>query len=338
MVEEYSAFMIGHESKEGFPPSVCETLEKEFEKDEIESREGFGSQVFHYPRAEAVVKRLNEAFGSCWSFKVKEHFKDDADPNTIVTLGVLVINHPKYPLKVIEQFAGKNIAKKRDGSVMNIANDYKSSASLALRKCAMLIGVGMYLQKGLPDEDLDTPTTQQYSSTETKEKKSAPTSSDSKYVSGGSNSGNKPASEKQINFAKVLYNKKGITEEVDFDNLNSDQVSAFIQQWKELPDKTSSSSATTTMPAPSSVKESDSPVETKENKVSVKPEDESENLKKLRSLASDLLGPDEDEYSPKVEKFILHIYKSNYSKELSSIHQISEEEVSKLIQTIEDDE
>lgn len=335
---EYTAFLSG-ENKEAFPDSINEVLEREFDKEEIEKRAGGFGKEFYYPRGEAVIGRLNEAFGSCWSFCVKEYFKDSQAEDTIVVLGELIINHPKYPLRVIQQFAGKPIMKNKQGGVVNIANDYKSGASLALRKCAMQIGVGLYLTKGLPDEDLleGAKTTNSAPTAQRTPASPAPSTA----VAGGSEDRNKApksesgamASDRQVNFAKALYKKKGLTEEVDFENLTAKAASDYIGRWKELPDATGAPT-----PAPTSVakKEVKKPVVEPEP-VSDSPTEESDTLKRFRVVAAEIIGQD-DPQDPTVEKFILHVYKNNFSKELESVSQITEKELVELVQSIDMDE
>lgn len=327
MTNYYDA--LSPENTTVFSEEITKILEREFKvKTEIESRPGFGSQVFHYPKGEAVISRLNEAFGSCWSFVIKEYFKDEEDSNTVIVLGELVVNMPGFPMRIIQQFAGKTIAK-RSGKAINIANDYKSAASLSLRKCAMQLGVGLYLQKGLPDEDLmeaDEENHEEKSATKNETAKSqekAPAKTNS-YASNSS----KPASAAQKNFVKSLYVKKGITEEVDFDNLTSTMASEYIKNWKEMPDANSS--------GPEKTPETKSASTAKKAEVKFSPEAE-ENLTKLRTISASLVGV-EDITAPKVDKFILHIYKTNFSKELSSITEMKEEELAKLLADIEDDE
>jgi hypothetical protein len=338
------------EGKNEFPGTVQDVLEREFDKEEIESRKGFGNQTFHYPRGEAVIQRLNEAFGGCWSFCVKEYFKDALAPETIVCLGELIINHPSYPLRVIEQFAGKDVAKNRNGGVVNIANDYKSAASLALRKCAMQIGVGLYLQKGLPDEDLVETTggssasaAPSQSSSASATRPAAPSSAP-KPSTPSSSAGGPPASDKQINFARSLYSKKGITEDIDFESLSGPAISSYINAWKELPDASGGAKAEpkpAAAPAPKKVEASEPVSEPKAEvapapapATAVAPEDEPENLKRLREIAAGLIGQEENIYHAKVDKFILHIYKTQFSKELDSVHSISAKELDALIESI----
>lgn len=316
------------EGEKAFPPSVQEILDREFEKDEIEQRKGFGSQVFHYPRAEAVISRLNEAFGSCWSFVVREHFKDPLAEETIVVLGELVINHPEHPIRIIQQFAGKQVNKNRNGGINNIANDYKSAASLAFRKCALQIGIGIYLQKGLPDEDLDTSSGSEESTSSSSGSNAAPPQARS----------DKPASEKQVNFAKTLYKSKGITENIDFDNLSSADASNLIGKWKDLPNADGSSPKDTTDKSksePKKVEEKTStsaPVEKEDST----PKEESEDMKRLRRYAAELIGMDDDINSERVDKFILHIYKTHFSTELDSVNKIKPEEISELLTALEE--
>ena len=348
---EYDAFQIPERAP--FGEEIAKILEGVFDqKTEIEQRPGGYNQVFFYPRGEAVIRRLNEAFNSCWSFQVKERFKDEADANTIVVLGELIINHPAYPLRVIQQFAGKTIAKSKDGRVINIANDYKSAASLALRKCAMQIGVGLYLTNGLPDEDLlegEAVEEQKGSKASNAPKTSNSTNTGSAGSKAGKSTqnapqttsqGGSPASSRQIAYVKSLYAKKGITEKgIDFGHLSSVEASGYINVWKDLPDAATKSA--TPVPKPNVAEEKATPVPASAPSPAVpepvKPTEESADMKHFRELAAEAIGQ-EDIYSKQVNSFMLHVYKTNFSKELTSIDEISPRELKTLIESIDVDD
>lgn len=330
---DYNAFQTPNKS--AFPPEINDVLEREFDaKTEIEKRSGGGSQVFYYPRGEAIVQRLNEAFGSCWSFRVQEYFKDTLAEDTVIVLGELIINHPDYPMRVIQQFAGKQIGRNRNGGIINMANDYKSAASLALRKCAMQIGVGLYLTKGLPDEDLLETNDNKSTSKEAVSSPSAPVPSSPKTIESNNVSTGPLATERQTNFAKSLYKKKGITEEVDFEKLTSRQASAYINAWKELPDITAK---TETAPKPSTVDKKNVKKDFSETAQGTPGGEESADLQKFRTIAAETIGQD-DPNVPDVDRFMLHVYKSNFGKELGSVGEISPRELKTLIESIDVDE
>ena len=86
--------------------SVREILEREFEPGLIKKRKGRGGLVLDYLETATVIRRLNEAFGSDWSFRVLEHGVD-TEAKTAWVLGELTA------LGLIkQQFGAKDIYEK----------------------------------------------------------------------------------------------------------------------------------------------------------------------------------------------------------------------------------
>uniref|UniRef100_A0A7V3YL91 DUF3072 domain-containing protein n=1 Tax=Candidatus Caldatribacterium californiense TaxID=1454726 RepID=A0A7V3YL91_9BACT len=56
---------------------------------------------------------------------------------------------------VKEQFGSKAIAYNPDGSFVDLGDDLKAAASDALKKCATLLGVGLYLYEGEEDQEVE---------------------------------------------------------------------------------------------------------------------------------------------------------------------------------------
>ncbi|MBW1677504.1 MAG: hypothetical protein JRJ79_13105 [Deltaproteobacteria bacterium] len=89
----------------------------------------------------AVIARLNEAFDGNWSFEVVEYklFEDE-----IVVLGKLIADGI-----VKSQFGSTKITRNRDtGDPVSLGDDLKAAATDAIKKCATLLGVGLYLYGG----------------------------------------------------------------------------------------------------------------------------------------------------------------------------------------------
>ena len=55
---------------------VREILEREFEPELIKKRKGRGDLILDYLETATVIRRLNEAFKSDWSFRILEHGVD----------------------------------------------------------------------------------------------------------------------------------------------------------------------------------------------------------------------------------------------------------------------
>lgn len=95
-----------------------------------------GGTTFTYVPVAEVVERLNACLGyGRWSFTVPEAFQVD---KFIVTKGRLEAMGGVY-----EQYGGHEVRNNTD-----MGDNYKSSASDALKKCAAMIGVGLYLSLG----------------------------------------------------------------------------------------------------------------------------------------------------------------------------------------------
>ena len=125
--------------------TVREILEREFEPNLIKKRKGRGGMVLDYLETASVIRRLNEAFGSEWNFRILEHGVD-TEAKTAWVLGELTA------LGLIkQQFGAKDIYEKS-----TLGDNLKSAASDCLKKCATLFGVGLHLYEDeLPGEAVE---------------------------------------------------------------------------------------------------------------------------------------------------------------------------------------
>ena len=100
-----------------------------------------------YLETHTVTERLNQVFGGRWSFEIVKH---EIGKSQLWVLGRLSAGGGTK-----EQFGSSEIKRKREtGEVIDIGNDLKAAASDALKKCASLMGVGLYLQdKGSRGQD-----------------------------------------------------------------------------------------------------------------------------------------------------------------------------------------
>lgn len=101
-------------------------------------------QTFTYVEVGNVIDRLNAVIGTGqWKFSV---VGTERDGDEIVCHGRLEAMGGCY-----EQFGGATVKrykadhKTNPNGIINLADDYKSSASDALKKCAAMIGVALYL-------------------------------------------------------------------------------------------------------------------------------------------------------------------------------------------------
>lgn len=95
-----------------------------------------------YITGEQCASRLNDVLGyNGWSFRITEHgIHSEADE--IWVLGELVVQGQF----VRQQFGSQKIKRaKTTGTIIDIGFDLKGAATDAMKKCASLIGVGLYL-------------------------------------------------------------------------------------------------------------------------------------------------------------------------------------------------
>ena len=111
-----------------------------------------------YLTGEQVISRLLEVLGTCgWSFRILEHgINSEADE--VWVLGELQLLLDPDDRVVRQQFGSAKIKRSRStGAPLEIGYDLKAAATDCLKKCATLIGVGLYLTR--KDETKAAPVT-----------------------------------------------------------------------------------------------------------------------------------------------------------------------------------
>lgn len=100
-----------------------------------------------YLTGEQVTSRLNEVLGwNGWSFRVLEHgYNEQADE--IWCLSELTVWQDSTP--IVRQQLGSQKPNRRSTTkeILDLGFDLKGAATDALKKCASLIGVGLYLHE-----------------------------------------------------------------------------------------------------------------------------------------------------------------------------------------------
>jgi len=124
---------------------IRELLEKEFDSTLIKKRKGRNNLILDYLETATVIRRLNEAFQSDWSFKILAHGVD-TEARAVWVLGEITAMG-----LVKQQFGAKDIYEKS-----SLGDNLKSAASDCLKKCATLFGVGLHLYEDeLPGESVE---------------------------------------------------------------------------------------------------------------------------------------------------------------------------------------
>jgi hypothetical protein len=147
------------------PPVGIETyghLACEFDDTHMDTR---GGVTFDYITGEQCATRLNTVLGPFnWAFNVKEHgYNEPADE--IWVLGELMVyglpNGEGLPYPVSrQQFGSQKIKRARQtGNPLDIGFDLKGATTDAMKKCASLIGVGLYLSSKEPAHGEPAPST-----------------------------------------------------------------------------------------------------------------------------------------------------------------------------------
>lgn len=106
-----------------------------------------GGVELTYVTGEQVASRLNEVLGvACWSFRVLEHGVH-VEADEAWALGELTAQIDGRTV-VRQQFGSQKIKRSRaSGAPLEIGFDLKGAATDAMKKCASLVGVGLYLSR-----------------------------------------------------------------------------------------------------------------------------------------------------------------------------------------------
>jgi hypothetical protein len=110
-------------------------------------RDNRGGVDLEYVTGEQVVSRLNEVLGvENWSFRVLEH-GINVEADEAWALGEIVAEIEGKPV-TRQQFGSQKLKRSRStGAPLDIGFDLKGSGTDALKKCASLLGVALYLSK-----------------------------------------------------------------------------------------------------------------------------------------------------------------------------------------------
>lgn len=120
-----------------------------------------GGVDLEYHTGEQITSKLNETLGFLnWSFVVIEH-GIHAEADECWCLGELTVMVGERIVKR-QQFGSQKVKRSRSsGTPLDIGFDLKGAATDALKKCASLIGVGLYLwakAPPVPQQRQDRPT------------------------------------------------------------------------------------------------------------------------------------------------------------------------------------
>lgn len=106
-----------------------------------------GGVELRYITGEQVARRLNDVLGvSGWSFRILRH-DINSEADEAWALGELVAEIGDKTV-VRQQFGSQKIRRSRSTSApLDLGFDLKGASTDALKKCASLLGVGLYLSR-----------------------------------------------------------------------------------------------------------------------------------------------------------------------------------------------
>lgn len=127
---------------EAFDAAMYQHLAAPFD---VTFRDLRGGVELEYVTGEQVTTRLNETLGFlAWDFRILEH-GIHAEADECWTLGELTVRIDGRTV-TRQQFGSQKVKRSRSsGTPLDIGFDLKGAATDALKKCASLIGVALYL-------------------------------------------------------------------------------------------------------------------------------------------------------------------------------------------------
>lgn len=96
-----------------------------------------------YLPGDKIIERLNTCFDGKWDFSIEDKIVD-VHIGQVAILGRLEIIIDEKPV-VKEQWGSAVVATFSNGKIINLGNDIKAATTDSLKKCATLLGVGLYL-------------------------------------------------------------------------------------------------------------------------------------------------------------------------------------------------
>ena len=117
-----------------------DVLTRPFPPELVRQRQGQGGKTISYVETHAVIARLNEAADFEWSFEIVKH---EILSDEVIVLGKLTLDGVTKMA-----FGGSTVTRDAGGRDLSLADDLKSAASDATKKCASLFGIGLELYGG----------------------------------------------------------------------------------------------------------------------------------------------------------------------------------------------
>lgn len=207
---------------------LCEKFPDRFLKKRILNQGTPDEKVVEYIGGDKVVDRLNDAIGLGWSFTIQDRIID-VEIGQIAVLGRLSVTIDGS-LITKEQWGSSAIETYSNGRVVSLGDNIKAATTDSLKKCATLLGVGLYLYDSesmkFPDVNYVVPSTRE---------------KDNK-IKMISESIDKKASKAQVStIIKIIKDNELNETDVknrynveNFSEMSNSSASEFIVRWREI--------------------------------------------------------------------------------------------------------
>ncbi len=134
------------EDKKDFHTLLSEQFPREMER----TLNKGGTNLTYIPVSE-VINRLNKVLGvENWSFKIVRCERDAIDPEFVVA-HVQIDWFSKTPHGLLtvsrDGIGGQKIKRTKQGTIVDLGDEFKGAISDALKKAAQTLGVGLYLAR-----------------------------------------------------------------------------------------------------------------------------------------------------------------------------------------------
>lgn len=115
----------------------------------IMQREGRGGLVLDYVETNYIIGRLNATFMFDWDTEILEQIINEKENQIAMKLRLVVRFANGKEIKK-DAWGGSEIKRlKKDGSIMDLANDLKAAESDAIKKAASMLGIAWDVYSGL---------------------------------------------------------------------------------------------------------------------------------------------------------------------------------------------
>lgn len=106
-----------------------------------------GTNLVYIPVSE-IINRLNKVLGvDKWSFEIVRCERDASDPDFVVAHVRLTAHVGENNIISRDGIGGQKIKRKKDGTIIDLGDEFKGAISDALKKSAQTLGVGLYLAR-----------------------------------------------------------------------------------------------------------------------------------------------------------------------------------------------